>query len=662
MALGVGLAVAMQLAAPQAHSVPTDVLDVDRGVDPCDDFYRFACDNWIKANPLPADQSRWTTFDSLIVDTRDKLAALFDDAIRHPAPASAKVAAYAAACMDEAGIEARGLAPVEAELGRIAALSSKADLAPLLAQLHAIGVNALFDFDSGADDQDPDRSIALLDQGGLGLPDRDYYLKDDAKSAELRAAYKTHVAHMLALAGAATDAADAGAAAIVRLETELATHALTRVQRRDPKQVYHKVGRETLGRTAPGFSWDAYLAATGAPSFASFNLREPGFVEGLGHLVETTPLDDLKLYLRWQMLHRSALLLPKRFVDEDFAFYGKVLQGKQENEPRARRCVEATDAAIGEALGKLYVERYFPPAAKERVAQIIADIRAAFAADIETLPWMGAETRKRAEEKLAAITEKLAYPDKWRDYSKLELSPDDALGNDFRAAAFEVRRRLAKIGGLVDKGEWRMTPPTVNAYYSRQENSINFPAGILQPPFFDPDRDEAENYGALGAVAGHEMTHGFDDAGRQFGPHGALSDWWEAADAAKFKSRTQCLVDQYGAMTVAGDVHVNGALTLGENTADNGGLRLALMALERRGLDRQELGGFDGRQRLFLAFGHLWCGSIRPEAARLRVATDPHSPSSARVNGTVSNMPEFAEAFRCAAGHPMVRETACRVW
>ncbi|HLY57012.1 MAG TPA: M13 family metallopeptidase [Stellaceae bacterium] len=651
---------ALFLAASGARAA--DVAAVDRSIDPCDNFYQFACKPWIAANPLPADQSRWTRFDALSIRVRDQLHGLLEDAVAHPAPDSAKVADYYASCMDEAGIEKADSIPLKDEFDRIAALQDKNGLPALAAGLQEIGVEALFDFSSGPDDHDPDRDIAILSAGGLGLPDRDYYVKDDAKSVELRNKYRAHVAKMLTLLGDAPPTADNEAQAILDFETELAKHSLTRVQRRDPKAVYHPLTRTALAEAAPGFAWTDYFAKAGTPPFDMLNVAEPAFATEVAALVTATPLDTIKTYLRWQLVHRSAPFLPAAFVNEDFAFFGRTLQGKEQIEPRWRRCVVATDAALGEALGKLYVARYFPDSSREQVKHLIGDVRAAYSKDISALPWMGAETRKRALQKLDAIVEKIGHPDKWRDYSSLEIVRGAPLANDFRAAAFETRRELAKIGKPADRLEWHMTPPTVNAYYSPKENNINFPAGILQLPFFDPTRDEAANLGGLGAVAGHEMTHGFDDHGRQFAANGALSDWWTEDDANKFKDRAHCIVDQYSAITAIDEVHVNGELTLGENTADNGGLRLALMALAARGLDKQVVDGFDGRQRFFIAFAQLWCGSIRPEGARLRAQTDPHSPAFARVNATVSNMPEFAEAFHCKAGAKMIHTPACRVW
>lgn len=655
------LALALVGTAP-AEAAPAP--ELDRAIDPCTDFYQFACNKWIAANPIPADRSRWTRFDALAQETQESLHKLLDEAVAHPTDESRKIATYYGACMDRSAIEQAGLRPLQAELDRIDALDGKAGLPLLLAHLHAIGVNAFFDFESGPDDEDSEREIAQLVQGGLGLPDRDYYFRADADSVALREAYRAHVAAMLSLSGMAKRASDQAAAAILSLETALAKASLTRVERRDPHAVYHLQTLAALSHLAPGFDWAGYFKASGAPGFDRLNVAEPGFVSGFDAVLTEIPLDSIKLYLRWQLLDRFAGTLPAAFVTENFEFSGKRLQGQAEIAPQWRRCVASTDKALGEALGKLYVAHYVVPGTKDRIEQLIADLRTAFAQDIATLPWMGDETRRRAYAKLDAMAEKIAFPAHWRDYTGLEVKPGDALGNVTRAAAFETRRELGKIGGLVDHGEWHMTPPTINAYYSREENSINFPAGILQLPFFGADRDDVANYGAIGGVIGHEMTHGFDDAGRHFGPHGVLTEWWTHDDEAGFLERSQCFVDQYSKYKVNGDAAVNGRLTLGENTADNGGLRVALKALAVHlgGKKSADIDGMSTQQRFFVSFAQLWCGDIRPQAAVKQVLTDPHSPAPVRVNATLSNMPEFAAAFHCTAGAPMVPKQACRVW
>ena len=652
-------------AVPTASLAVIDPSLIDVSVDPCHDLYRYACGGWIKANPIPPDQAVYGRFNELNIHNRDKLHQILDAALAQPTESDRKVADYYGACLDEAGIEAKGLDPLKPALTRIDALKSKKDLPALIAHLHEIGVDALFGFGSQPDFKDATRNIAGLGAGGLGLPDKDYYFKTDPKSVQQRADYEAHIARTLVLAGTPSNQAARQAKEILALETALAKHALDRVQRRDPASIYHKQPVHQLDRLAPHFAWAAYIKDSGAPEFAELNVTEPDFIKGLDQVIAGTSLPVLKSYLRWQLLRDAAPMLPKAFVDENFAFYGKTMKGTKELEPRWRRCVNATDAAMGEALGKLYVEKYFGPEAKERMELLIGDLRAAYAKDLQALPWMGEETKKRALEKLQAMVDKIGYPAKWRDYSSLDVKRNDALGNDFRASAFETRRQLNKIGQPVDRGEWSQTPPTVNAYYSSLHNDINFPAGILQPPFFDATADDAANYGAIGAVIGHEMTHGFDDKGREFDKNGNLNDWWTADDAKNFESRVQCLSDQAGAFVAVDDVKQNGKLTLGENTADNGGLHIAYAAYKARiaGQPETKIAGYTPDQRFFLAFAQKWCTNMTPEAARLQALTNPHPMPEFRVDGVVSNVAEFAKAFNCPADAAMVRgEKACRVW
>ena len=652
--------------APPASGQLT-VLDpgfIDAAVDPCADLYRYACGGWLKANPAPPDQPLYGRGRELATRNREELRQLLDDAAAHPSDDNRKIADFYGACTDETAVDGKGLAPLQPELARIAALKSKQELPALLAHLHEIGVNALFGFGQEADFKDAAHSIADVDQGGLGLPDRDYYFKTDEKSVQQRTAYEGHVAKMLVLLGDKPDDAAKEAKAILALETALAKNALNRVRRRDPSAVYHKMPVGKLQALSPDLSWALYFKDAGAPHFADLNVSEPDFVKGLEGVLRTTPLPVIKTYLRWQLVHAAAPMLSKPFVDENFAFYGQVLRGAKELEPRWRRCVIATDGALGEALGRLYVDKYFGSASKERMVQLVADLRAAYAKDLESLPWMGEETKKRALEKLQAMVDKIGYPAKWRDYSALHVERDDALGNEFRAAQFETHRDLAKIGTPVDRGEWGMTPPTVNAYYSALHNDINFPAGILQPPFFSLSADDAANYGAIGSVIGHEMTHGFDDKGRQFDKDGNLNDWWTKDDAKNFEGRVGCLSDQAGGFTAVGDVKLNGALTLGENTADNGGIHIAYAAYKARtaGQPDGKLGGFTPDQRFFLSYAQAWCTNRTDETARLLALNDPHPAAEFRVNGVVSNMAEFAQAFHCPAGAAMARPQACRVW
>ncbi|HVJ53993.1 MAG TPA: M13 family metallopeptidase [Aliidongia sp.] len=663
------VAAALSMAALPSHAAETSlkVLDpslLDRSASPCQDLYQFACGGWLKANPVPPDQPYFGRANELALRNREMLRGLLDDAAAHPTPDNQKVADFYGACTDEAAIEAKGLAPLQQELDRIAALSDKKDLPALAAHLQEIGVNVLFNFGEEPDFKDARRSIAVIEQGGLGLPDRDYYFKTDAKSVSQREAYEAHVARMLALLGDAPERSAAEAKAILALETVLAKRALDHVQRRDPKAVYHKQPVAELARAAPDFGWSGFFTGSGAPGFDSLNVSEPAFFKGMSDAVRSAPLDTLKAYLRWQLVHAAAPMLPKAFVDENFAFYGQTLRGAKELEPRWRRCVIVTDAALGEALGKLYVAKAFSPDAKARMKEMVQALRAAYAADLESLPWMGKETKAKALAKLDAMVDKIGYPDKWRDYSALTVARDDALGNGFRATAFENRREYAKIGKPVDRNEWHMTPPTVNAYYDDQTNDINFPAGFLQPPFFDLAEDDAANYGSVGATIGHEMTHGFDDQGRQFDKDGNLADWWTKADAKKFEARAACLADQASHYTVVDDVKMNGKLTLGENTADNGGLYIAYAAYKNatKGAAPTEIDGFTPDQRFFIAYAQGWCTGETPEIARLHALNDPHPDDKFRANGVVSNMEEFGQAFKCPIGSPMIRKSACRVW
>ncbi|HLZ66461.1 MAG TPA: M13 family metallopeptidase [Aliidongia sp.] len=654
--------VAPAQAQTAAHSF--DPAFMDKSVSPCQDFYKFACAAWIGNNPIPSDQTRWGRFNELANHNRDVLKQILEAAAADPTGENRKVGDYYASCTDEAGIEARGLDPLKPELARIGGLENKADLPVLLAHLHEIGVIGFFGFGSQADFKNAGQNIAAIEQGGLGLPDRDYYFKTDPKSVEQRDAYVGHVARMFALLGDAPDAAAAKAKAVLTVETALAKDALTRVRRRDPSAVYHKQTTAELAALAPSFDWVGYFRATGAPDFADLNVAEPEFVKAFGAALGILSLDDLKTYLSWHLVHHAAPMLPKAFDDENFAFYSQVLSGAKEQQPRWRRCVIATDRALGEALGKLYVAKAYPPEAEKRMGQLIADLKVAYAADIRNLPWMGAETKKRALEKLDAMARKIGHPETWRDYSTLDVVRADYLTNSFNADRFETRRDLGKIGKPVDRQEWSVSPPTVNAYYSPLHNDINFPAGVLQPPFFDPSEDDAVNYGAIGVVIGHEMTHGFDDRGRQFDKAGNLDDWWTKDDARKFETRASCIAEQYSDYTAIDDVKLNGRLTLGENTADNGGAHIAFQALQRRlqGRKLAPIDGFTPDQRFFLGFAQVWCENIRPEEARTRALTDPHSAARYRVNGVLSNMPEFRTAFACKPGDAMVRPNACRVW
>jgi putative endopeptidase len=648
--------------ADSASGLQLDALD--KAADACTDFYQFACGGWIAKNPVPPDRASWGRFEELQERNNETLHKILEAAAAGRDPESKKIGDYYASCMDETAIDGKGAAPLDPLLKKIAAVTSVADLAPLVAELHTVGVNVFFQFGSQADFKDASVEMAIADQGGLGLPDRDYYFKDDARSVDLRTQYLDHLARMSALLGLAENQAKASAQQIMNIETALAKNALDAVSRRDPNKVYHKMSNAELQALTPQFPWNRYFTGIGSPPVYALNVAEPDFIKGFGQLLATTPLDQLKAYLRWQLAHASAAVLAKPFVDENFRFFGTALTGARELRPRWKRCVQYTDSDLGEALGQAFVKEAFGPQAKADTLKMVHELESALETDVNSLTWMTPATKKEALVKLHAIADKIGYPDRWRDYSALSIVRGDALGNSQRSNAFEFHRQMAKIGKPVDKTLWLMTPPTVNAYYNPLENNINFPAGILQPPFYSATADAAVNFGGSGAVIGHELTHGFDDQGRQFDARGNLKDWWTSADAKSFEDRAQCLVDEYSGFTAIDDVKLNGKLTLGENTADNGGLRIALMAYLARTANQppQTLDGFTPEQRVFLGWGQVWCENVRPERARMLAQINPHSPGHDRVNGVVSNMPEFQKAFACKADAPMVRANRCRVW
>ncbi len=643
-----------------------DLTAIDKSVDPCTDFYHYACGTWIKKNPVPADQAMWGRFNELADRNRDILHEILEQAAKPAGGRDAttqKIGDYYAACMDEKSIDAKGLAPLQPELAGIRDLKDKAQIAGEIAHLHAIGVGVVFQFSSGQDFKDSNAVIAQFDQGGLGLPDRDYYLKDDAKSVEIRQKYAAHVARMLELSGEKPGQSKTDADAIMKFETALAKGSLDLVSRRDPEKVYHKMGKPELAALSPAFHWNEYFTAVGAPAFESINVSHPEFVKTINAAVEGTPLADWKTYLTWQLIHSAAPFLPTAFTQENFNFFAKTLAGTEVMRPRWKRCVDFTDQDLGEALGKKYVEKTFGAEGKARTLKMVDALEKALGTDIEKLDWMTPATKQAALVKLKAITNKIGYPDRWRDYSSVTIKPDDPMGNSFRANQFEVHRELDKIGKPVDRLEWQMTPPTVNAYYDPQMNNINFPAGILQPPFFYNNVDDAVNFGGIGMVIGHELTHGFDDQGSQFDPKGNLKNWWTDKDNEEFRQREACFADQYSGFSVAPGAFINGKLTLGENTADNGGARIALMALLNTiGNNTAKIDGYTPEQRFFLSFGQIWCENGREEALRLLVQTNEHSPPEFRVKGVVENMPEFQKAFSCKPGQPMAPVHACHVW
>jgi endothelin-converting enzyme/putative endopeptidase len=642
-----------------------DVTSMDPSVDPCVDFFTYSCGGWIKKNAIPPDQSSWDTYAKMADENRERLRGILEAASVPDASRSAvtqKIGDYYASCMDEKAIEAKGTAPLKPALDRIEKISSKAEIADVAATM--VDDNVLFDFGSTQDFRDASQVIASADQGGLGLPDRDYYTKDDAKSQELRKAYLAHVEKMFELLGDKPETATAEAQTVMRIETALAKGSMTRVERRDPKNLDHRMTSGELEKTSPDFQWQVYFAKVGMPSLPSLNVAVPAFFKAMSEEIGKENLADWKTYLRWHLAHADARHLSSAFLNENFAFYGKTLQGQQELKPRWKRCTQYVDDYLGEGLGQAYVEKYFPREAKQQALKMVKEIQAAMEQDISSLTWMSPATRQQALVKLHAMANKIGYPDKWRDYSKLEIVRGDELGNVERARQFEFNRQLAKVGKPVDRGEWDMTPPTVNAYYNPQMNDINFPAGVLQPPAFDPNSDAAPNYGDTGGTIGHELTHGFDDEGRQFDAQGNLRDWWTADDAKEFEKRATCISDQYSTYTIIDDIKINGKLTLGEDVADLGGLILAYMAWKEdtKGQKLEPIEGLTPEQRFFIGYGQSWCGHVRDETKRLRATIDPHSPEKYRTNGVVSNMPEFQEAFHCRAGSPMVNEKRCRVW
>jgi predicted metalloendopeptidase len=646
-----------------------DVNDMDKSVDPCADFFQYACGTWIKNNPIPADQPQWGRFNELHDHNQLILKGLLEQRSADNASRSAndqKIGDYYFSCMDEKTVNAKGTDALKPMLERINALTDKKQLPELIGYLHPITVGSLplFEFGSEPDAKDSMMEIATTDQGGLGLPDRDYYLKSDEKSVALRNAYLEHVTKMFTLAGESPEKAAADAKTVMSMETTLAKSSMDRVERRDPTKTYHKLTLAQLQELSPAFAWNEYFATIKGPAFTSLDVSNPEFVKGMNQVIADSSLDDIKTYLRWHALHSSAPLLSDAFVQENFNFYGKTLTGSPQLRPRWKRCVQFTDNDLGEALGKAYVAENFPPASKASTLKMVDELEASLKADIMQLSWMTPETKQQALNKLAHITNKIGYPDKWRDYSALTIVRGDALGNSMRANEFEFKRQLNKVGKPVDRSEWGMTPPTVDAYYSSLENNINFPAGILQPPFYDPDIDASVNFGAIGAVIGHELTHGFDDQGSQYDAEGNLRNWWTAKDREQFDKLEACVVNEYDSFVPVDDVHINGKLTLGENTADNGGVRISYLAL----LDvlgntpTKSIDGYTPQQRFFVGYAQVWCQSDRPEFARMMAQVNPHSPGKFRVNGVVGNMPEFQQAFGCKADAPMVRKPACRVW
>jgi putative endopeptidase len=655
-------------AADKAGSWGFDTANLDKTCKPCDDFYQFAMGGWMKANPIPPEYSTFGSFTRLADQNQQNLRNILEDAAKaKAAPGSneQKIGDFYAGCMDTAAIDAAGTKPLEPELMRIANVKNIADLQAEAEHLHGMGVNAFFRFTSRQDLKDSTVVIGAASQGGLGLPERDYYLKDDDKSRQLRDAYVKHIGNMLGMLGDSADQSAAEAAAILKIETALATASTKNTDLRDPEKNYHMMTLADLRTLTPNFSWEAYFKAAGHPDLKQINVGQPEFFKALDAQLAATPLDDWKIYLRWHLLNTAAQALPEKFVAEEFDFRGKTLTGAKEIQPRWKRCAQATDRALGEALGQVYVQRYFPPESKARALEMVHNLIAALRDDLQTISWMGPATRAQATAKLQAFAVKIGYTDKWRDYSSLKIDRSSYLQNGFRAATFEAARRLDKIGKPVDRTEWGMTPPTVNAYNNSAMNEIVFPAGIMQPPFYDPKADDAVNYGGMGAVIGHEITHGFDDQGSKFDANGNLSDWWTADDRKNFDERASCVEKQFDGYEVEPGLHQNGKLVLGESIADLGGLAIAYAAYEKslEGKPRpKDIDGFSPEQRFFLGWAQVWGANQRPEAARLQTKTNPHPLSRFRGNGPPSNLAIFAKAFGCKKGDAMVREQACKIW
>jgi endothelin-converting enzyme/putative endopeptidase len=655
-------------AADPADKPGFDVGLVDKTVKPCNDFFQFACGGWLAKNPVPPEYAIWGRFNELADRNQQTLKKILETAAaaKKRDAIHQKIGDYYASCMDEAAAEAAGATPLAPELARIAQVQDVAGLAAEIARLQPQGVGVMFRFDSTPDFEDARNMIAEADQGGLGLPDRDYYTKEDDRSKKIREQYVEHMEKMFALAGDSTDKAKAEAAAVMQIETELAKASMTRVERRDPKKRANRMDRKQLVDLAPTFPWKEYLSAIGHGDLASLNVGSPQFFQGLDKQLQARDMDGWRSYLRWHVLNASAPMLSSAFVNEEFRFNGTILTGAQKLQPRWKRCVAATDRTLRDTLGRPYVEAVFGPQAKKRMNELVQGLQDAMKADLSSISWMDDETKARAQEKLAAFGRKIGYTDKWVDYSTVKVDRASWMANSTRAREFQSRRDLDKIGKPVDKTEWRMTPPTVNASYSPQRNEITFPAGILQPPFFDNALDDAPNYGGIGGVIGHEISHGFDDQGRQYDKDGNLKDWWSAESAKEFVRRASCVERQFSNYVTIEDVHVNGKLTLGENIGDLGGLKISHMAFVKaqEGKKAAPIDGYTPDQRFFLGWAQVWCSNVRPEEARLRAATDPHAPSRFRVTGPLSNMPEFKTAFDCQDDAPMVRPAAeiCTVW
>jgi len=665
----VGCAVAQSMPASQSSS-EFNIDMIDKTLDPCTDFYQYACGNWLKRAEIPADQPRWGSFTELYESNLAIEHEILEKAAVESPNRDAidqKIGDYYGSCMDETSVNGKGFDPIKPELAKIAAAGNKQALIDAIARVHLIGPNPLFNFYSSPDLHNANQVIAFIDQGGLTLPDRDFYLKDDPKNQELRKALVEYATQVFTLTGQSSQQAVESSQTVLRIETALAKASMDRTARRDPKNRDHKMSRDAVEQLASNFYLERYFTDIGAPAFSELNVVNPDFFKQVNSVVESESLDSLKTYVSWHMLDGAAPWLSQPFVNANFKMR-QALTGQKEIQARWKRCVNSTDQALGEALGQRYVELTFGADGKQRMLKMVDALEKSLDNDFGTLSWMTADTKKQAKLKLAAIRNKIGYPDKWRDYSKLTIVRGDLMGNFLRANEFESKRDINKIGKPLDRTEWGMTPPTVNAYYSGSYNEIVFPAGILQPPFFDKKMDDAVNFGGIGIVIGHELTHGFDDQGRKYDPEGNLRDWWTEQDGKEFEKRVSCIADEYSGFTAVDDLKLNGRLTLGENTADNGGARISYNALQhliaddKTGNAAKPIDGFTPEQRFFLGFARVWCEKQRDEFARMRVSVDPHSPGKYRIDGVVQNMPEFQKAWGCKAGQPMVSANACHVW
>lgn len=646
-----------------------DLSSIDTKADPCQDFYKFACGNFAANHPIPPDQPSASGGYQLFNVNTQQLNGILEKAAEATAtrsPNEQKIGDFYHACLDTSAIERKGLEPLAPLLKQIDTLQLQ-DVAALAGKLQRAGVNVFFSYGEQQDFKDASKQIASIDQGGLGMPEKDFYLRTGPKDEQLRKDYVAYVAKMLTLSGVAPEVAQKNADGIMTFETALAKASQGVTDRRDPEKIYHLIPIATLEKDLPAEQFEVFEDAVGSPRVTEINDVNPDFLPALIKLLHSTDIETVRAYMRFHLLSDTAPMLPKSFDEAHFDFYGRKLSGTPEQRARWKRCSSNVNGALGEALGEVYVQQYFAGDSKKKMLEMVSDIEAAMGRDIDTLDWMSAATKVRAKEKLHAVANKIGYPDHWRDYSKLTVEREDAMGNTLRANAFENDRQLAKIGKPVDHSEWGMTPPTVNAYYDPSMNDINFPAGILQPNFYDPKADNAVNYGHIGGVIGHELTHGFDDEGKKFDAKGNLSDWWTAEDTKRFEAKTDCLVNEYNHFVPVDDLHVNGKLTLGENTADNGGLLLAYMAyLDRAKKEKVNLSakidGYTSPQRFYIAWAQNWCANERPESLRTQVQTDPHSPDQFRSNGPIVNQPGFGAAFSCKAGTPMVPANSCRVW